>query len=96
MNLFKGVQQTYDPYNNVKDKRDFTTELGYRIVYTLNKGLVLTTTALVATILLTYRKGITYDDLISKVDWLREHVTLFTLHAHFTVIFINFSFENVS
>ena len=49
-------------------------DLGYHIVHNLNKGLPVTATSLVATLLLIYRTGINYQDLINKVGWLREEV----------------------
>jgi glycerol-3-phosphate O-acyltransferase len=70
----KSRAQPFDPYTNMEDRRFFVRELGYRVVHDLNKGLAYTTTALVATVILTYRKGITPQDLVSKVDWLREEV----------------------
>lgn len=65
-----------DPFENEEDKKFITQELGHRIVYELNRGLVYTTTALVATILLTYRGGISHPDVISKVNWLRDEIAL--------------------
>ena len=54
--------------------RIFLEDLGYHIVHNLNKGLPVTATSLVATLLLIYRTGINYQDLINKVGWLREEV----------------------
>eukprot|EP01114_Cavostelium_apophysatum_P016610 TRINITY_DN4768_c0_g1_i2.p1 TRINITY_DN4768_c0_g1~~TRINITY_DN4768_c0_g1_i2.p1 ORF type:complete len:1170 (+),score=311.65 TRINITY_DN4768_c0_g1_i2:168-3677(+) len=57
------------------DVKQIVLHLGYRIVYELNQGLSITATALVATILLIHRKGITIEDLQMQVNWLREEVT---------------------
>jgi len=70
----KNRTQKYDPFNNENDRKHFLTELGYDITNELNKGLVVTPTALTATILLECRKGITRQDLFDKVNWLREDV----------------------
>lgn len=37
---------------------------------------MITTTSLVATVILAVRKGITHEDLITKVDWLREYISI--------------------
>jgi len=44
------------------------------VVFRLNKGLANTGTALVATTLLTFREGLSMNDLVSKVNWLREEI----------------------
>jgi len=64
----------FNPFSSEEDRKLLTSELAYQIVGDLNRGIVVTTTALVATVILTYRKGITHDDLLSKVEWLREAV----------------------
>ena len=64
----------FNPFNDDEDRKELTQAFAYRISRELNKGLVVTSTSLVATVLLTYRKGITLDDFISNVDWLREDI----------------------
>jgi len=70
------TRKPFDPYTNMDDRRLFVRDLGYRVTHDLHKGLAYTTSALVATVILTYRKGITPQDLVSKVDWLREEILL--------------------
>lgn len=48
----------------MEDRKHVVHELAYKIVYELNQGQVLTTSALLSTIILTYRKGITPLDLV--------------------------------
>jgi len=69
------IQRACDPFTNEEDKKKLSQALGYQISTELDKGLVITTTALVATILLINRKGISIEDLVSKVNWLREDIT---------------------
>jgi len=64
-----------DPFTNENDRRVLLQNLGFKIVYDMNQGLVITPTALVGTSLLTHRKGITTHDLVQQVDWLREEVS---------------------
>ncbi|EGG23421.1 hypothetical protein DFA_05553 [Cavenderia fasciculata] len=66
----------FDPYNNTDDRRMLIQDLGYRIVNDLNKSAIITTTATVATILLTFRRGISREELISRVEWLRDEILL--------------------
>jgi glycerol-3-phosphate O-acyltransferase/nucleoside-diphosphate-sugar epimerase len=63
-----------DPYANENDRRDLLHTLSYEIVAVLDKNIVITSTAIVATVLLAGRRGISKDELISKCDWLREEI----------------------
>eukprot|EP01112_Ceratiomyxa_fruticulosa_P024233 TRINITY_DN976_c0_g1_i1.p1 TRINITY_DN976_c0_g1~~TRINITY_DN976_c0_g1_i1.p1 ORF type:complete len:638 (-),score=166.12 TRINITY_DN976_c0_g1_i1:107-1795(-) len=63
-----------NPYTDKDDKRLLIQALAYKIVDDLNQHLIITTTAIVSTVLLTYRRGINREELISKVDWLREEI----------------------
>ncbi|EGC36799.1 hypothetical protein DICPUDRAFT_54421 [Dictyostelium purpureum] len=64
----------YDPFNNNGDRRSLISDLGYQIVRDLNKSIIITTTSVVATILLSFRRGINREELITKVEWLREEI----------------------
>eukprot|EP01116_Phalansterium_solitarium_P017321 TRINITY_DN4234_c0_g2_i1.p1 TRINITY_DN4234_c0_g2~~TRINITY_DN4234_c0_g2_i1.p1 ORF type:complete len:1163 (+),score=526.57 TRINITY_DN4234_c0_g2_i1:153-3641(+) len=64
----------YDPYANNEDRKSLLEALGYRVVYDLNKGTVITPTAILATMLLAHRKGIAHDDLLQQVNWLRNDI----------------------
>jgi len=48
--------------------------LSYSIVGVLDKNIVITSTAVVATVLLAGRRGISRDELVAKCDWLREEI----------------------
>ncbi|EFA75040.1 hypothetical protein PPL_11725 [Heterostelium album PN500] len=65
---------SFDAFNNADDRRMLIQNLGYQIVADLQKSAIVTTTSAVATILLTFRRGISRDELISKVEWLREEI----------------------
>ncbi|GAM27335.1 hypothetical protein SAMD00019534_105100 [Acytostelium subglobosum LB1] len=64
----------FDAFTNSEDRRLLIQHLGYQIVNDLQKSTIVTTTAAVATILLSYRRGINRDELITKVEWLREEI----------------------
>eukprot|EP00026_Physarum_polycephalum_P000213 Phypoly_transcript_00213.p1 GENE.Phypoly_transcript_00213~~Phypoly_transcript_00213.p1 ORF type:complete len:1213 (+),score=186.63 Phypoly_transcript_00213:2250-5888(+) len=65
---------TPDPYHNENDRRDLLHDLSYHIVSVLDKNIVITSTAVVATVLLAGRRGISRDELVTKCDWLREEI----------------------
>eukprot|EP01133_Synstelium_polycarpum_P011532 gene11532-13458_t len=65
---------SFDPFGNNEDRRLLIQDLGYQIIRDLNKSTIITTTAAVATILLSFRRGINREELISKVEWLREEI----------------------
>jgi len=64
-----------DPFVIEDDRKKLMEHLGYKIVYDLNQGLVITPSALVGTVVLIHRKGITTGDLNNQVNWLREEAT---------------------
>jgi hypothetical protein len=53
---------------------DLTRPLGYRVIRSLNDTSLCMTTHLVATLVLVHRHGISLDQLVPAVDWLREEV----------------------
>jgi len=63
-----------DVHNDEGARKRVSTDLGYAITGSLNKGLVITSTSILATILLAYRKGISFDDIVSKVEWMRDDI----------------------
>lgn len=50
------------------------TKIGYELVYRLQENSAIMPTALVAAILLMHRRGVSEDELISKVEWLCEEI----------------------
>lgn len=85
-----------DPYKNEDHRRELLHTLSYSIVSALDKNVVITSTSIVATVLLSYpyrqviyycycliyyfwlvltsRRGISREDLVSKCDWLRDEI----------------------
>jgi len=53
-----------NPFKDNEARKFLLNKLGYEIVYSLNKNLVIMPTAIVATILLLHRKGISEDLLV--------------------------------
>jgi len=51
-------------------------DLGYHTVWHLQRHAAVTCTAIVATVLLIYRSGISLSDLTSKSGWLREEILM--------------------
>eukprot|EP01117_Protostelium_nocturnum_P019428 TRINITY_DN8428_c0_g1_i3.p1 TRINITY_DN8428_c0_g1~~TRINITY_DN8428_c0_g1_i3.p1 ORF type:complete len:1163 (-),score=522.34 TRINITY_DN8428_c0_g1_i3:54-3542(-) len=74
----KNVSQkpNFNPYKDEADKKQLTSDLAYAITSSLNQGLTITTTAIVATVVLAHRKGITFEDLVTKAEWLRDDIVL--------------------
>ena len=50
--------ETFDPYSNSKDRMLYNNHLGYKLVFHLQKRMMIMPTTLVATLLLLYRTGI--------------------------------------
>lgn len=57
-----------------QERLDLNHKIGYELVYRLQESSTIMPTALVATILLTHRRGVSEDELISKVEWLRDEI----------------------
>jgi len=66
---------SFDPFNNEVHRKRLTTDLGYSVAESLNEGLTITKTAILSTIILAYRRGISHEDLISKVEWMRDDMS---------------------
>lgn len=62
-----------DP-SNLQDRDILNKKLGFEIVYTLQDNTVIMPTSLTATILLMHTRGVTEDELVAKVDWLRNEI----------------------
>ena len=60
----------FDPMKNKKDRQFFNNRLGYKLVYQLQGNIMIMPTTLVATVLLLYRKGISEENLLTKIMWL--------------------------
>jgi glycerone phosphate O-acyltransferase/fatty acyl-CoA reductase len=66
MAVEKAKGKVMDPFSDNNAKKYFLNKLGHEIVWSLNKSLVIMPTAIVATILLLHRKGISEDLLVSQ------------------------------
>lgn len=62
-------------YEKRQARNQFNEVLGYELVHRLTEQLVITPTSMVATVLLTNRKGISDDELIKELKWLSNEVT---------------------
>lgn len=65
---------TYDPSQNFGHKLYYNRSLAHYITYTLNAQNEVFGTHIVATILLQYRSGITYQQLTDRVQWLIQQI----------------------
>lgn len=55
-------------------RKHFNQTLAYHIIYEMQLGTEIMPTHLVSTLMLMYRQGITKQQLVTKVDWLRREV----------------------
>lgn len=79
-------ERTFDPYNNAQDKRLLVRDLGFKITYELNRASVCMPSALVSTVLLAYRSGgLTMENLIRKIGWLKDEVVMRNGRLHWNV-----------
>lgn len=62
------------PSETASNRLAVTTKIGYELVYRLQENSAIMPTALVAAILLMHRRGVTEDELISKIEWLCEEI----------------------
>ena len=60
--------------NTRADKDLVNQKIGYELVFRLQDNSYIVPTALVAAILLMHRRGVSEDELITKVEWLRDEV----------------------
>lgn len=65
-----------NPFVNKKDRQQIVKNLGWDIVYKLSEHTVIMSTAIVAAILLMYRKGISEDQLVKKTEWLVKEIEI--------------------
>mmetsp|Transcript_6857 Transcript_6857/g.12463 ORF Transcript_6857/g.12463 Transcript_6857/m.12463 type:complete len:1134 (-) Transcript_6857:48-3449(-) len=63
-----------DPFNNPQERPAINSSLGYELVYRFQEKLVIMPTALVAAVMLMQRRGVSEDELVSKVEWLRDKI----------------------
>ena len=54
--------------------KDITEMLGYEIVYKLQENIVVMATSIVSAILLMHRRVIPEDEIIKKVQWIRDEI----------------------
>eukprot|EP00761_Pharyngomonas_kirbyi_P002199 gb/GECH01002203.1/.p1 GENE.gb/GECH01002203.1/~~gb/GECH01002203.1/.p1 ORF type:complete len:1156 (+),score=242.96 gb/GECH01002203.1/:1-3468(+) len=62
------------PSESSQDRKVLTQKLAYRVSYELNRLTVIMPTNMLAGILLTFRGGISRDQLIAKMEWLRDEI----------------------
>ena len=63
-----------DPIANPEHRVVINQRLGQEIVLRLQENLAIMASALVAAVLLMHRRGVSEDELIKKVEWLRDEV----------------------
>mmetsp|Transcript_32012 Transcript_32012/g.31710 ORF Transcript_32012/g.31710 Transcript_32012/m.31710 type:complete len:821 (-) Transcript_32012:23-2485(-) len=61
---------------NSQAKDNINKLLGYEIVYRLQDHIMIMPTSLVAAVLLMHRRGVSDDELVSKVEWLRDEIKI--------------------
>jgi 1-acyl-sn-glycerol-3-phosphate acyltransferase/nucleoside-diphosphate-sugar epimerase len=66
----------FDPFADANDRFSLVRKLAYSITTELNDASVVMPTSLIATILLTYRDGISLDELTAKTHLLKQQVIL--------------------
>lgn len=79
-----------DPFHNEADKKSLLTELSYKIVGVLDRNIVITSTAIVSTVLLAYP----CDDLLHLRHPFLESIALHQYDSHpvcqYFILFIPF------
>jgi len=68
--------QHFDPFADTGSKHKLIRKLAYSITHELNQAAVIMPTSLVATILLSFRDGISLEELILKTTWLKQQIVL--------------------
>ena len=68
-NTSSSSSSTYDPIHQPSHRRYFNYIFSYEIVYRMTVLSCVMPTHIVATLLLMYRQGITFVQLVSQVDW---------------------------
>jgi glycerone phosphate O-acyltransferase/fatty acyl-CoA reductase len=63
-----------DPFNRPEERVALNSSLGYELVYRFQEKLVIMPTALVAAVMLMQRRGVSEDELVHKVEWLRDKI----------------------
>ena len=65
-----------DHYQTRENRFPLVKSLGYEVVHRLNDNLVVMPTAMIASILLMHRRGISEDGLSEKAEWLMKQILL--------------------
>lgn len=68
------LQNKLNPYENENDKKTFVNQVSNRIIQELNDSSRIMPTSLIATIMLANRHGISKEELILNVSYLKGHV----------------------
>ena len=69
-------KEKIDPYGNPSQRYPITKSLGQEVVYRLNEGLVIMPTAMVSSVILLHRKGISEENLHNKIEWLVDQLQM--------------------
>ena len=56
------------------ERQMLNSKIGYELVYRLQENSSIMPTSLIAAVLLMHRRGVSEDELISKVEWLRDEI----------------------
>lgn len=62
------------PFDTTANRTLINSKVGYELVFRLQENSAIMPTALVSAILLMHRRGVTEDELISKVEWLCDEI----------------------
>uniref|UniRef100_A0A6B2KWQ5 Phospholipid/glycerol acyltransferase domain-containing protein n=1 Tax=Arcella intermedia TaxID=1963864 RepID=A0A6B2KWQ5_9EUKA len=68
-----GVSKDLD-FNNENNKKFINEKLGHKINYEINQKCVWSSVSIVSAVLLTYRFGISKDDLIDSMTWIQKYI----------------------
>jgi len=68
--------ESADLHENRHKRSPINKQLGFEVVYQLNENLVAMPTALISSIILLHRKGISEENLHNKVEWLVDQLYL--------------------
>mmetsp|Transcript_9311 Transcript_9311/g.34448 ORF Transcript_9311/g.34448 Transcript_9311/m.34448 type:complete len:1281 (-) Transcript_9311:563-4405(-) len=69
-----GKLSKFNPFKSKTDKREVISALGYQIARELNSTAVIMSTSMIAAIILRYRSGIEYNELVRRMEWLRNEI----------------------
>lgn len=68
------ANSTLNPFDNPEDRKALVNRLAYDITLAFDRNLIIMPTAVVSSIILMNQKGISEDELINQVDWLKREI----------------------